>query len=52
MVKVGGKGLLKSNGLNGDILVKPIIKMPTRLTKQEEDILRNLYNSENFIRGI
>tara|TARA_R100000908_G_scaffold5111_1_gene2144 strand:+ start:126 stop:1133 length:1008 start_codon:yes stop_codon:yes gene_type:complete len=50
--KVGGKGLLKSNGLNGDILVKPIIKMPTRLTKQEEDILRNLYNSENFIRGI
>ena len=48
--KVGGKGLMKNNGLSGDILVRPKIKMPTRLSAQEEQIIRGLYNSENFIK--
>jgi len=48
--KVGGKGLMKNNGLSGDILVRPKIKMPTRLSAQEEHIIRGLYNSENFIK--
>tara|TARA_R110000824_G_scaffold52896_1_gene146769 strand:- start:587 stop:1591 length:1005 start_codon:yes stop_codon:yes gene_type:complete len=50
--KVKGKGLRKGDGTSGNILVKPQIKMPKKLTRQEEDVLRNLYNSENFIRGI
>jgi len=50
--KVNGKGLQRGDGTSGDILVKPQIKMPKTLNRQEEEILRNLYNSENFIRGI
>jgi molecular chaperone DnaJ len=50
--KIKGKGLEVGDGSYGDILVKPIIVMPTRLNHQEQQTLRNLNNSENFIRTI
>jgi molecular chaperone DnaJ len=50
--KINGKGLERGDGTSGDILVKPKIIMPNRLTPQEQQILRNLNNSENFIKTI
>ena len=45
---VRGKGMPTQNGLSGNVLVKPKIKMPSNLTMEEKRWLQDLRNSENF----
>ena len=44
---VRGKGMNSQRG-KGDLIIKPQVKIPNSLTKEEEELLMNLKTKENF----
>lgn len=45
---VRGKGMKRQNDFDGNMLVKPNVKIPKTLTKEETEILTDLANRDNF----
>ena len=49
---VRGKGMPRSNEIDGNIVVQPIIKTPIKLNNRETELLNSLKEEENFKREI
>lgn len=47
-LRLRGKGIPRRNGNAGDIIVKLEVKMPERLSKEEEKLFGELANKSDF----
>ncbi|GAB4288202.1 MAG: J domain-containing protein [Ignavibacteriaceae bacterium] len=47
ILRIRGKGLLKSNGQRGDLFIRVNVKMPKNLTSEEINLIRNLAKMRN-----
>ena len=45
---VVNKGMNNPRGRNGNLIIKPLIVMPTQLNKDERKVLETLTKSKNF----